>query len=214
MVYCRPIGARQQVSTDFAETHPALRTAGAAMSTECTRATFDLATALVFASVDPATGLQTYRELGGAGDTDSMVAAGVCLIEGLGVPRNNEEGLQWLHRACDLGSAQGQFELGTLVYTGSADLEEDEVAAFELFHKAANQEHASGMFMVADCLLEGIGCEQDQGKAVPLLLAAANLGHRGARQHLRQLLDGNWQGFTPPNRVAWRGEDLPSAKQK
>lgn len=191
------------------------------LSAECTKVHFDLATARVFNSVDAKTGVEIYRSLGEIGDLDGMVATGVCLIEGLGGERNNEEGLRWLRRACERDSAQGCYELGTLVYTGAAGLEEDEVAAFNLFHRAALQQHAGGLFMVGDCLLEGIGCAQDQARAVPHLLAAANLGHRGARQHLRQLLDGIWHGFEDqrsiPDAVAeavatrpWGGQDLPS----
>jgi len=53
---------------------------------------------------------------------------------------------------------------------------------------------ASGMFLVADSLFEGVGCKEDPARAVPLLLAAAEKGHRGARQYIRQLLDGGWPG--------------------
>lgn len=193
---------------------PSAGTRGA--SETCVRTHFDLATALVFNDVDARAGLAVYRGLGEAGDLDGMVATGVCLVEALGVPRDDAEGLRWLRKASDQGSPQGQFELGTITYTGLAGVDEDEMAAFDLFQRAARQGHASGMFMVADCLLEGIGCKQDQARAVPLLKAAADLGHRGARQHLRQLLDGNWRSFeeqaarlVPQSQQAWHGEDLP-----
>jgi len=207
-----------------AEEIPALRSrlqdercppvASRGMSAACVRAHSDLATAKVFNAVDAPDGHETYRKLGEAGDLDGMVAVGVCLVEVLGVPRDDEEGLRWLRLASDRGSAQGQFELATLLYTGSAGLEEDEEAAFKLFQKAAQQQHASGMFMVADCLLEGIGCNRDQARAVPLLKAASDAGHRGARQHLRQLLDGQWHSFEDQasRNVPWQGEDLPHAR--
>jgi TPR repeat protein len=51
------------------------------------------------------------------------------------------------------------------------------------------------MFMLGDCLLEGTGCPREPGRAVAFLYAAAETGHRGARQHIRQLLDGTWHGF-------------------
>lgn len=168
---------------------------GSRMSAVCIKAHFDLATALVFNSLDAPAGLVTYRKLGESGDLDGMVATGVCLIEALGVPQDNAEGLHWLRKASSQGSPQAHFELGFLMYMGNAGLEEDEVGAFTLFQQAAQQQHASGMFMVADCLLEGIGCKKDQARAVPLLKAAADMGHRGARQHLRQLLDGHWRSF-------------------
>mmetsp|Transcript_70076 Transcript_70076/g.216719 ORF Transcript_70076/g.216719 Transcript_70076/m.216719 type:complete len:225 (+) Transcript_70076:149-823(+) len=169
--------------------------AGSSMSPACAKLAFDLASARVFGGADPSQGLADYLGMAEAGSADAMVATGVCLLEGLGGRRDGEEALRWLWLASAEGSAQAHFELATLLLTGSAGLEEDEPAAFALFEKAAMQQHASGMFMVADCLLEGVGCQPDAARAVPLLLAAAEQGHRGARQHLRQLLDGKWLGF-------------------
>ncbi|CAE8674270.1 unnamed protein product [Polarella glacialis] len=171
----------------------------ARLSPTCAKLTFDLASALVFAGVDPPAGVALYRGLASVRDLDGMVAAAVVLLEGLGVERDEEEGVRLLRDASHRGSAQGLYELGTLLYVGGGGLEEDEAAAFALFQQAASQQHTSGMFMVADCLLEGTGCEQDLASAVPLLHASAVNGHRGARQHLRQLLDGQWMGFGGAN---------------
>lgn len=193
--------------------------AGQAMSAGCLKLHFDLATALVFNNVDGPSGVTTFKQLGRAGNLDGMVATGVCLVEGLGVQRDDTEGVRWLKQASEKGSAQGLYELGTLVYVGTAGLEEDEQAAYSFFQQAAEQEHPAAIFMVADCLLEGVGCKQDQAKAVPLLRVAADLGHRGARQHLRQLLDGTWRGFmdqksrpVDEGEMSWHGEDLPSSR--
>ena len=43
--------------------------------------------------------------------------------------------------------------------------------------------------MLAECLMEGYGCTKDLARAVPLLHAAAERGHRMARQYLREWLD-------------------------
>jgi len=169
--------------------------AGASMSLECAKATFELATALLFNQLDPGTGLTLIREMAEAGDTDATVMMGVCIGEGIGVARDDVAGAAFLRRASDLGSLQGHYELGTLYYTGlNDDVEEDVIRAFKLYEKAAEQGHASSMFIVADCLLEGCGCERDAARAVPLLLGAADKGHRGARQYLLQLLAGFWPG--------------------
>jgi len=170
---------------------------GSTMSPVCTKTNFDLATALVFNDEDAPTGLTIYQGLGKTGNLDGMVATGVVLVEGLGVTRDEKEGLRWLRQAVDQGSAQGSFEVGTLLFMGGANLQEDEAAGFKLFEQAAAQKHAAGMFMVADCLLEGAGCGEnaDKARAVPLLHAAAVQGHRGARQYLRMLWDGKWTSF-------------------
>merc|ERR1719321_1271310 len=62
------------------------KNAGAPMSQDCAKAHFDYATALVFASVDPLRGLERYTELAEGGHVDGMVAVGVTLLEGNGVP--------------------------------------------------------------------------------------------------------------------------------
>ena len=43
--------------------------------------------------------------------------------------------------------------------------------------------------MLADCLLDGVGCQVDVSRAVPLLYQAANGGHRYARMRFKKLLD-------------------------
>lgn len=169
--------------------------AGTNMSEVCSKLTFNLATGRLFNNVEALDGLAAYRALAEAGDLDGMVGVGIALVESIGVDYSNSEGVHWLRRASELGSAQGLFELATLYYHGGAGLAEDEVVAYGLFEKSAALDHAAGLFMVADCLLEGIGCRQDAARAVPLLFRAAEKGHRGARQHLRQLLAGNYQGF-------------------
>ena len=90
--------------------------------------------------------------------------------------------------------------VGTLHYTGDI-LPEDEAAAFVLFEKAAGQGHAGAQFMVADCLLEGAGCQRDGARTIPLLYSAAEQGHRTARRRLLNIMEGRWRaedGWLPP----------------
>ena len=54
-----------------------------------------------------------------------------------------------------------------MLYLGQV-VEEDEEAAVALFRRAAAQNHAAGMFMLGDCMLEGDGCAREPGRAVPL----------------------------------------------
>ena len=96
-----------------------------------------------------------------------MVAAGVTLVEGNGVPQDEEAGIRWLKKASDLDCAQAHYELGTILYLGEA-VEEDEEGAVALFKRAAAKQHAAGMFMLGDCMLEGDGCAREPGRAVPL----------------------------------------------
>ena len=60
---------------------------------------------------------------------------------------------------------------------------------FEMFEKAAEQNHVAAKYMCADMLLEGIGVTIDIPRAIPLLYSAADQGHRYSRQRMRELLD-------------------------
>ena len=158
-------------------------------SKECSRAAFQLATALLFNDLDCARGLRIFKRLATRGDVDGMVATGVVLVEGLGVSPQPEEGVLWLRRACEMDSPQACYEMGVVYYNGvSGVVAEDEAEAFRFFEKAATQGHAAGCFMTADCLLNGVGTHVDVARAVPLLYAAAENGHRYARQQIRELL--------------------------
>lgn len=169
----------QSTSTDTKETDVDL----------CTQLLFHVATSLVFYQVDPESGLRQYEMLAKQGHVDSMVACGIVLVEGMGVPPDEQRGIEWLQKAVSLNSAQGCYELGTLLYTGiDGVLEEDPEGAFELFRRAAEQDHTAGLYMMADCLVEGEGTEQSVGRAVPLFYRAAERGHRYSRQKIRELL--------------------------
>lgn len=156
---------------------------------ECQELFFQISTTLVFYNLDAKLGLEQFQQLAENGHVDAMVASGVILVEGLGVPPNENEGIEWLRKAADLGSSQATYELGTVYYTGIADvLDEDPEKAYTLFERAAQTGHVAAMYMMADCLAEGEGVAQDMARAVPLFYEAAEQGHRFARQRIRELL--------------------------
>jgi len=165
---------------------------------QCTTLLFHMATSLVFYNIDNDAGLALYERLAKLGHSDSMVACGIVLVEGLGVTPREHEGLAWLEKAIEvqgtdpssLSSAQASYELGVIYYTGiDGVVEEDPEKAFELFERAAKSDHTSALYMVADCLVEGEGTKRDVAKAIPLLYKAAERGHRYSRQRIRELLE-------------------------
>jgi TPR repeat protein len=159
-------------------------------SPACREAKFNLATALVFNNMDHEKGLALYESLAGGGDERGMTALGICLVEGLGIPNDYNVGSRWLKKASDMQYSQGIYELATLYYTGAADpyVKEDLQQAFKLFQLAAKLEHTCGLYMEADMLLTGDGCEKDAARAVDLLYRAGERGHRFARATLLKLL--------------------------
>jgi TPR repeat protein len=156
----------------------------------CQALLFHRATALVFYSVDPAAGYRQYEALAQQDHVDSMVACGVVLMEGMGVPAQETKAVEWLEQAVAHDSPQACYELGTAYYTGieGGILDEDPVAAFTLFAQAASHGHTAALYMMADCLVLGEGTAVDVARAVPLFYQAAEQGHRYARQRIRELL--------------------------
>jgi hypothetical protein len=120
-----------------------------------------------------------------------MCAYAVVHLEGYGVEQNEKLALKYLKLAIEkYNHAQAMYELGSCYYTGlEGVLEENESLAFELFEKAADADHVAAKYMCADMLLEGSGVTVDIARAIPLLYAAAEDGHRFSRQRMRELLD-------------------------
>ena len=97
-----------------------------------------------------------------------------------------------------------------LHYLGSVPqlLAEDYGRAYACFEAAAAQQHMSANFMQAELLIEGMGVESDVAAAVPLLVAAAERGHRMARQYLRDF----WDADAAQSGVAPGGSSMERAR--
>lgn len=168
-----------------------------AMEQSCTRdeddcliAKFNIATAFAFNHINSDEAIKIYESLAVIGDPNSMTALGICFCEGFGVDFDFEQGVGWLRKAHSLKFAQATYELGSLYYTGSASptITENSDMAFKLFELAANQNHTSAMFMVADMLMSDDVKEKDYATAVDLLYRAGDQGHRYARSMVWKLL--------------------------
>lgn len=161
------------------------------LSSSCKDVSFHLATALLFNSVDVEKGLEMFETLARQGDVRGATAAGICYVEGLGVDSDEEKGSLLLKNAADRDFLQGIYELGVLHYNGNAIpyVEEDAEKAYKLFELSASRQHTSGLYMTADMLLSGEGCEEeDVARAIRLLYDAGERGHRNARATLWALL--------------------------
>jgi TPR repeat protein len=181
-------------------------------------ALFDLATCLTFTGLDPVEGLRRYRELAAGGSLDAMVAVSIILLEGIGRDLDDAsvaEGVRLLKSASERGHAQAKYELACLHYLGSFEevVPEDERAAYALFAAAAAQKHTPALFMQAELLIDGHGTPRDEARAVPLLHAAAQGGHRMARAYVRDYLDADARAYaadtSPMARAQTHAERLP-----
>jgi hypothetical protein len=78
-----------------------------------------------------------------------------------------------LHRAAEMGYAPAQAYLSM-----KASLPPEEIFCFA--SSASSQGDRDGLFQLAQCYLDGVGCAMDRGKAKQLLQEAIALKHRGA----------------------------------
>ena len=163
---------------------------GEPLTVECQNAKFDLATAFVFNHLQSTEGIELYHSLAKEEYPDGLTALAVCYLEGLGVSQDAATGVKWLQRAVERQSLQAHYELGGLYYYGAAApiIEENDASAFKYFEYTSQKQHTSGLYMTADMLLAGQGCEVDAAKAVELLYTAGERGHRLARTTLLRLL--------------------------
>ncbi|EOD04503.1 hypothetical protein EMIHUDRAFT_453837 [Emiliania huxleyi CCMP1516] len=136
---------------------------------------------------------------------DAAVAVATDLEE-----ESTAEGVSLLQEVAAAGHAQALYEVGVLHYLGSVPqlLAEDYGRAYACFEAAAAQQHMSANFMQAELLIEGMGVESDVAAAVPLLVAAAERGHRMARQYLRDF----WDADAAQSGVAPGGSSMERAR--
>lgn len=209
-------------------------------SLRCADLEFDLGTALLGLHWDgdaQAYGANIYHDLATRGHRDGMVGYGGCLSHGRGVPQEDPAAaaMWWTRaaaptappRASSSSSTpsssssswrhpQACYELGVATYLGSG-VPESEAAAYALFAAAAEAScadgdcHPAALYMVGDCLLEGIGATRDGAAALTALHKAGDHGHRGARSRLLALLEsgggggGGYEGkFTDASRQSFR----------
>ena len=176
----------------------------------CGELQFGLASALMSLQDDGSKvlGAKLYRDLAMRGHADGTCGYAICLRDGRGVPECPAESIKHFRAACSAGHAQSQFELAVGHYNGDDGLDMDETKAVELFRMAAEQNHTGAMYMLGDCLLEGIGCARCRVEALDWLLKAGEQGHRASRSRYLALiidqgqeLEGN---FTDSSRQSVR----------
>ena len=166
----------------------ALEACGDARTPACHDVGFKLATGLLAIADKQQEGARLMRALADSGSADGACGVATCLLDGRGCAADEAAAAGYFAVAARAGLAQAQHELGCMHYRGDGGLEEDEAAAARCFVAAAEQGHAGAMYMLGDCLLDGVGTARDRDTALAWLVAAGELGHRGARSRVLALL--------------------------
>ncbi|TXH56452.1 MAG: trypsin-like serine protease [Desulfurellales bacterium] len=115
-------------------------------------------------SNSPQNGETELRLKAEKGDAEAQFYIGANYIDGIGVPKNIEEGLKWYRKSADQGYAEAQFNLGVM-YESGLGVSKDEAEAFKWYLKAAEKGHATSPIIVAQMYQEGRGVTKNEEKA-------------------------------------------------
>lgn len=108
------------------------------------------------------------------GDMFAQYNLGLIYRDGMGVPPDPEQALEWFAKAAEQGYAPAQFALGSLYYTGMGT-ERDYETAFSLFQRAAAQDHALAQYTLGIMYDSGRGVRRNELRALDWYrLSAAN----------------------------------------
>lgn len=184
----------------------ALSTCGSASQSECHEVAFRLATALLGGldghveadEVDERQrreGANLMRTLADSGSVDGACGWGYCLAEGEVVAEDQARAEHYYRQAARAGCEQAMHQLGVMHYLGDGTTTTGNDATGEAvrwFRMAAEHGISGSMYLLAECLLEGMGTQKDEGAALGWFAAAGELGHRSARSHIiRRTTDDN-----------------------
>jgi TPR repeat protein len=134
-------------------------------------------------------GFKLVKQLAEKGHGDGMCMYGIVLNEGRVVEADPTQATVWWQRAVDMHRhVQSTYELAVAFFTGEGVAENEELAVI-YFERAATMGHAGAAYMLGDCLLDGVGTPRDRAEALEWLVAAGELGHRGARSRVLAVLE-------------------------
>ncbi|HEV7405657.1 MAG TPA: hypothetical protein VGO11_22120 [Chthoniobacteraceae bacterium] len=145
--------------------------------------------------------LETLRSQAAGGNAKSQWELAARYRDGVGVPKDEAEALQWAHRAADGGQVEAMDFVGSVYLRGSL-IKRNPVIALGYF-KAAAEQSAQAAFNLGQCYFGAQGTEQNIPKALEYWQKAAAAGHgRAAATAAQAWLSG--EGVAPDPALARR----------
>ncbi len=128
-----------------------------------------------------------FQQAAAQGISEAMLYLGKMYSDSLGVLKDYKKAADWFNKSAQAGNAEAMTLLGVMYYYGHG-VTPDAKQAVSWFTKAAEAGDAEGMYYLAAMYEHGRGVEKkDDEKAVEWYRKAADLGHEGARERLKQL---------------------------
>ncbi len=135
-----------------------------------------------------------FRPLAAGGNAAAQARLGHMLLFGLGVPRDDTEGLKLLNAAAAAGDPLGQHWLGSIHSLGRS-VPKDQAAALMWLGRAADQGYPDSLHALGEIYFNGIGITKDEAKAIEFYRRAAD---KGLPISLEKLAELNWNGRAMP----------------
>lgn len=121
------------------------------------------------------------------GSLDACVQMGEACLMGRGTAENAVRAVRWIRHAAHKGQPFAQGRLAYLHWTQEGGLARDEAEIYKWSRLAALQKDPGGMWLLAECLMRGVGTPQDEAAAVEWFKKAAKAGHTTAQSRLAQM---------------------------
>lgn len=121
------------------------------------------------------------------GSLDACFQLGEACLSGRGTRVDAARGVRWIRHAARRGQAFAQGHLAYLHWTQEGGLTRDEAEIYKWSRLAALQKEPGGMWLLAECLMRGVGKPQDEAGAVDWFMKAAEAGHTAAQSRLAQM---------------------------
>lgn len=105
--------------------------------------------------------------------------------------KSNPDALKWLEMAADAGMAHAQFRLGSCLFFGEVN-EQDQVAGIEWVKQAAEQRHARACGLLGLCYIEGLAVDKDYSAAVMWFKRALEMNDTAAAVGMAMCYENGW----------------------
>jgi TPR repeat protein len=132
-----------------------------------------------------------------------LAAANAYQLGKNGYEKSEQKAFEHYIKSAQLGSAEGQFQVGLNYSDGHLIGHPDEKEAFKWLEYAADQNHKEALYEVARRYEDGIGVPADKNKALKAYQLAANQGESKAQLRMAKFLMTG-QGVTKDTTAAFK----------
>jgi TPR repeat protein len=129
---------------------------------------------------DYGTAVQQFRQAADQGYAKAQYNLGIAYLQGKGVAKNDQEGINWFRKAADQNFAPAQYNVG-IAYAQGLGVPKDPRQAVEWYQKAAKQGFDPAQYNLGTSLYQGQGVAKDPVMAYVWLSLAAAQGNQDAQ---------------------------------